>query len=231
MQIIISLVVLGLCGLFLLWFKQAENKKQIRYKEQEDEERRKAAQATAQEFVNARDLGNNCLYTLDGYFFSFVKIEGICLELYSKSELVQMCKTLSSSLSQIKRPYKYVAVSRPADISKALQEYNELYAVAVGGQKKLLKNEEIELAEMVVSGETLERQHYIIIWDTVNRADEHSMLVAANDFVKKFNEIGINAQVLNKTGIVRFCNLVNNPAYVHIESADIDNIITVLSEK
>lgn len=231
MQIAIALITLALCGGFLWWFKRSENKKQVRRKAEEDEARKAAAEKTAQEFVNARDLGNNCLYTLDGMIFAFIKLEGLSLELYSRQEQKLICKNLSSALSRINRPYKYIAVSRPADISKALREYEELYGAAEGGRKKLLKAEMRELADMVMSGETLERQHYIAIWDTIQRADEHSIVLAANDFIKKFSENGVNAELLSKTGMVRLCNLVNNPAYVHLESADIEDAISVLSEE
>lgn len=230
MQIVIALVTLALCGGALWWFKRSDDKKRTQKHAEAEEERKLAAQKTAQEFVNAKDLGNNCLYTLDGMIFAYIKLDGLCLELFSKQEQKQICKNLSSALSQIHRPYKYIAVSRPVDISKSLQEYEELYSTAEGGRKKLLKEEMRELADMVMSGETLERQHYIVVWDTVQRADEHSMAIAANDFVKKFTENGINAELVDKKGIVRLCNLVNIPAYVHIESADIEDAISVLSD-
>lgn len=230
MQIAVAVITLALCGGFLWWFKRSEEKKRTRRHSEEEEERKLAAQKTAQEFVNAKDIGNNCLYALDGMIFSYIKIDGLCLELYSKAEQKQICKSLSSALSQVRRPYKYLAVSRPVDISKSLQEYEEMYSTAEGGRKKLLRNEMRELADMVMSGETLERQHYIVIWDTVNRADEHSMSTAANDIVKKFTENGIRAELVDKKGIVKLCNLVNIPAYVHIESSDIEDTIAVLAD-
>lgn len=230
MQIAIALITLALCGGFLFWLKRSENKKRIRSSSEEDDARKAAAQKSAQEFVNAKDLGNNCLYTLDGMIFAYIKLEGLCLELYSKQEQKLICKNLSSALSQVRRPYKYIAVSRPVDISKSLQEYEELYGTAEGGRKKLLKNEMRELADMVMSGETLERQHYIVIWDSIQRTDEHSIVIAANELLKKFAENGVSAELLDKKGIVRLCNLVNIPAYVHIESADIMDAISVLAD-
>lgn len=231
MQIIIALITLAICGGSLFWFKKNEEKKKFKKSYEEDELREQAAKQAAQDFVNAKDLGENCLYTLDDMIFSFIKIEGVSLELYSRAEQKQLCKKLSAALSQIRRPYKYIAVSRPVDISKSLQEYNELYASADGGRKKLLKNEMNELAEMVMSGETLERQHYIAVWDTTRRADEPAMVLAASELQRKFEENGIHADVLDKKGIVRLCNLVNIPAYVHIEDTDIADTISVLSDE
>ena len=120
MQIAIALVTLALCGGFLWWFRRSENRRCFKRSEEESAERIKAAQKTAQEFVNAKDLGNNCLYTTDGFIFAYIKIEGLNLELYSRQEQKLICRELSAALSGIKRPYKSDAVSRPADISRPL---------------------------------------------------------------------------------------------------------------
>ena len=178
MQIAIALVTLALCGGFLWWFRRSENRRCFKRSEEESAERIKAAQKTAQEFVNAKDLGNNCLYTTDGFIFAYIKIEGLNLELYSRQEQKLICRELSAALSGIKRPYKSDAVSRPADISRPLSEYQRLYNSAAGGRKKLLSSDMNELAAMVTTGETLERQHYIAIWDTVQRSDERTITAA-----------------------------------------------------
>lgn len=230
MQIAIAVITLVLCGGFLYWFKRSENKKRIRRSEEEEDERERAAQKTAQDFVNAKDLGEHCLYTIDGYIFAYIKVEGLCLELLSRQEQKLLCRELSSALSGIKRPYKSDAVSRPADISMALQEYQELYESATGGRKKLLKSDMSTLTDMVMSGESLERQHYIVIWDTVQKSDERTIVAAAQDIVQKYKNNGINAELLDRKGIVQLCNLVNIPAYVHIESANIEDAISVLAE-
>ena len=61
MQIAIAVITLVLCGGFLYWFKRSENKKRIRRSEEEEDERERAAQKTAQDFVNAKDLGQHFL--------------------------------------------------------------------------------------------------------------------------------------------------------------------------
>lgn len=226
MQIAVALIVLALCGGFLFWFKRSEDNKKKKF--DEDEERELAQRQTAQEFVNAKDLGENCLYTLDDMIFAAVQLEGLCLELFSRNELKALSRTLSTRLSTIHYPYKYLAVSRPVNISKALQEYEELCMSADGGRRKLLKNEMAELADMVMSGETLERQHYIIIWNKVNLEDARDIAKRAGELKKILEDSGMQAAVLDKKGYVRLCNLVNIPAYVHMEGTDIEETISVL---
>lgn len=66
MQIAIAIITLVLCAGVLYWFKRSENQKRTRRTEEEEDERERLAQKTAQEFVNAKDLGEHCLYTIDG---------------------------------------------------------------------------------------------------------------------------------------------------------------------
>lgn len=135
MQMAIALVTLALCGGFLWWFRRSENRRSFKRSEEESAERERKAQETAQEFVNARDLGENCLYTNDGYIFAYLKVDGVCLELLSRQEQKALCRQVSAALSLVRRPYKFSGVSRPADISKSLQKYSELAEQAVGGRK------------------------------------------------------------------------------------------------
>ena len=221
MQIAIALVTLALCGGFLWWFRRSENRRSFKRSEEESAERERKAQETAQEFVNARDLGENCLYTNDGYIFAYLKVDGVCLELLSRQEQKALCRQVSAALSLVRRPYKFSGVSRPADISKSLQKYSEL--------AELLLSDARYLANMVVSGETTERVYYIAIWDSIQKADERSIISAAQDIAKKLSECGIGAELIDRSGIVRLCNLVNNPAYVHIESTNIDEAIALLA--
>lgn len=231
MQIVIAVIVLALCGGFMLWFRYSEDKK--RKKRDSDDEREAAAKAAAQDFINAKDLGENCLYTLDNNVFAFVKIEGLCLELFSRNDQKRLCHTIATLFSGIRYPCKYIAVSRPVDISKSLQEYEELYENAEeGGRKTLLRNEMKELADMVMSGETLERQHYFAVWGNINKIGEKDIVNRAKEIAKMFEDNGvqtIHAEVVDRKGIVRLCNLINIPAYVHIESTDIDETMSVLS--
>lgn len=68
MQIAIAVITLLICGVVLYWFKRTEDQKRQRRSEEEDDERIMAAQKTAQEFVNAKDLGNNCRSPLKTLF-------------------------------------------------------------------------------------------------------------------------------------------------------------------
>lgn len=104
MQIAIALVTLALCGGFLWWFRRSENRRSFKRSEEESAERERKAQETAQEFVNAKDLGNNCLYTTDGFIFAYIKIEGLNLELYSRQEQKLICRELSAGAFWNKAP-------------------------------------------------------------------------------------------------------------------------------
>ena len=229
MQIAIALFILLCCGGFLWWFRHDQNKSKLNANE--EEERALEARATAQEFVNARDVGESCLYTSDDNIMAAIKLEGLSIELYSFAEQEIIKNNLSARLSSIRYPYKYIAVSRPADISLALREYGDFYSEAIGGRKKLLKFDMDSLVDMVVSGETLERQYYIVIWNSIKREDERTITARADELARIFTENRVKGTVQDKRGLVRMCNLVNIPAYAHIESMDIEDNLTVLKQR
>lgn len=221
-QIIVVIITVILCVGVYIYLKQIEKKK----KTERDEEAER--QKTAQEFINIKDVAEHCLYTLDGNIYAFIQIEGLCLELFTNMELINISKVCAAGLSKYRREFKYIAVSRPVDISKTIRDYSEMYSTAEGGRRKLLKMDMEDLAEKVMSGETLERQHYIVIWGNREKESEQEIIKSAHELSNILNE-KLTTRVIDKRGIVKLCDLVNNPAYVHIESADgMDNALAVL---
>ena len=43
-----------------------------------------------------------------------------------------------------------------------------------------------------------------------------------------FSDSGIQTEILQQQDIVRLCNLVNNPAYVHLEDSGVNAAIPIL---
>ncbi len=76
MQIAIAVITLVLCAGVLYWFSAARIKKRNRRTEEEEDERERLAQKNCQEFVNAKDLGEHCLYTIDGYIIRLYQDRG-----------------------------------------------------------------------------------------------------------------------------------------------------------
>lgn len=76
-----------------------------------------AAMQTAQQFINVKDIRDKYLYTRGGMVFIYLRIHAISIDLYSKSEKNVLIKTLTAELSDIQYPFKFMALSRPVDIS------------------------------------------------------------------------------------------------------------------
>lgn len=70
--------------------------------------------------------------------------------------------------------------------------------------------------------------------------DDHKWYVRVSDGVERdllqklkllggyFSDSGIQTEILEQQDIVRLCNLVNNPAYVHLEDSGINAAIPIL---
>lgn len=215
MDIVFLLIILVLCLGGYIAYRYFEKKRNPVV------DNASAAEKTAQDFVNVRDLGDKCLYTTDGHICAYIKIEGVALELYSENDLRISANAIAHGLSKLRQPWKYISVSRPVDVQRTLQIYNDLYTHSSGGKRALLKQEMLELAEMVDRGDTLERQHYMMIWGNADKERSTDMEKRCNEIVEIFKEGGIKSAVCDKSQIAELCNLVNIPAYVHLEqSAD-----------
>jgi hypothetical protein len=132
-------------------------------------------------------------------------------------------------MSSIQYSFKFIAVSRPVDISPLISELSELLTTSDPKQKELLKQEILEMSTFALSGEVVERQFYVVIWDKAEQGAEKDLLVKAKEFASNFTDNGISCDILEQQDIVRLCNLINNPAYMHLEDTSFEPSIPILS--
>ncbi|MCL2050856.1 MAG: hypothetical protein FWG91_03855 [Lachnospiraceae bacterium] len=182
---------------------------------------------TAQEFINIKDIDEHFLYTNDGLAIVYLRIEGILINLLSKAEQESLVKRLAADFSVISFPFKHISVSRPVDISQTLVYWNELLEETDDDVRKMLLKSEIrQLGNTALSGNIVERQHYVSIW--AGQGEAQDLLRNAHAFVELFSQNNIGAYVLGNAEIVRLMNLVHNPNYVHLESSDYEAAIPLL---
>ena len=177
-------------------------------------------QKTAQDFVNVKDIHDRFLYTKDGQVIAYIKISPISIDLFSDSEKELICKVLTAELSSIQKPFKFLAVSRPVDITPLVNEYQALLSETNDQkQKELLRNEIMEISNFAMSGEVVERNFFIMLWSKYREGVETELIKECKEVIQKFESANITCDVIREQEIVRLCNLINNPAYAHIEDS------------
>ena len=199
-------------GILLLVLKNTKPKSHT------DEE--ELSMRTAQEFINVKNLKDKYLYTDEGLTLMFIRVQGISIDLYSKAEKNNLIKFLTTELSDITYPFKFIALSRPVDISPIIHELNDNLKEATDTQKELLRQEIYQMSNYAVSGEIVERQFYISIWDKTDIESEKELLKRASLLAEKFTSSGVSADVIGEQEIVRLLNLVHNPSYTHLEDTE-----------
>lgn len=224
MNPIVPIIVIIICligGGATLFYLKAGKKKT---KETIDKE-----QKTANDFVNVKDIKDRFLYTRDGQIVMYIKINPISIDLLSEREKKQLCKTLTAELSSEQKPFKFLAVSRPVDISPLINEYTQIIlSTSDQKQKDLLRNEMLVMSNYALSGDVVERQFYIMLWEKYEEGIERDMTRRCYEFVSKFESGNIRCEILKEQDIVRLCNLVNNPAYANIEDTEFEATIPIL---
>lgn len=218
---IIMLIVTIIGGglfLFIMNSKQRKSKKEVE----------KSAIVTAQHFINVKDIRGNYLYTRDGYLFIYLRIHPISIDLYSKGEKAILIKTLTAELSDLQYPFKFIALSRPVDISPIIIDLSDKVREAEDKRKELLRQEIMQMSGYALSGEIVERQYYICLWDIFEEGNEMELSKRAALLSEKLMAGSVSSDILSEKEIVRFLNLVNNPSYVHLEDTEFSPSIPIL---
>ncbi|MBU5676830.1 hypothetical protein KQI88_10405 [Alkaliphilus sp. MSJ-5] len=185
---------------------------------------------TAQEFMNVQDIKGNFLYSEDGYIFAYIKINPISTDLLSRREKESLSKTLTVELSTEQKTFRFLAVSRPVDITPLIQEYSNIILNTDNlKQKEILRHEMLVMSNYAMSGEVVERQFYIRLYEKFEEGIERDLLKRINELASKFEGRNIGCEILKEQGIIRLCNLINNPAYSHIEDTDFEAAIPFIA--
>jgi hypothetical protein len=119
MKPIIPIIMIILCLTFagtLVFIKKGKRKSKETLNKDEQ---------TANEFVNVKDIKDRFLYTRDGQIIMYIKINSISIDLFSEREKKQLNKILTAELSSEQKPFKFLAISRPVDISPLINEYTQ----------------------------------------------------------------------------------------------------------
>lgn len=181
---------------------------------------------TAQEFMNVLDIKGNFLYSKDKYIFAYIRINPISIDLLSKREKRNLCQKLTSELSAEQSKFRFLAVSRPIDITPLINDYSNIMLNSDNPkQKELLRHEMLVMSNYAMSGEVVERQFYIRLFEKYEEGIERDFLKRVTEFALRFENSKVPCEVMKEQGIIRLCNLINNPAYSHIEDTDYEAAI------
>lgn len=183
------------------------------------------------DFINVRDIKGNFLYTNDNKICGYFRINPISIGLYSDREKKSLCQQLTNHLASENKPFKFIAVSRPVDITPLISEYGSIVEQTESTViKDILKNEMLVMTNYAHSGEVVQRQFYFMIWEDYKKDIERDFLKRLEEFKFKFTQSRLSGDILKQHEIVRLCNLVNNPAYTNIEETDTDANIPMIME-
>ena len=207
---IIMLVLCAIAGAMAFFY--------LRKNKQGEQEVKNQHQMTAQEFVNVKDIHDRFLYTRDGQIIAYIKIHPISIDLFSDSEKEQICRVLTAELSSLQNSFKFLAVSRPVDITPLINEYTELLSETTDQkQKELLRNEMMEISNYATSGEVIERNFFIMVWRKYREGIEQDLIKECREMIQKYENANIQCELIEEPEIIRLCNLINNPAYSYYE--------------
>ena len=189
----------------------------------------KERQKSCNEEINILDIKNNAIYTRDNYVIMALKLNSINIQLFSKRELNQKVKEITSELASDLKELKFLSISRPVDVTELVEKLRNILGKSeMQKQKNLLKQNIRETIRLTITGEVVERQNFITIFAKNNDIVEKELLKQAMDLVNKFGNCGIKADILNEQELIQLCNSTLNINFAFREDNEFDEKIPYL---
>ncbi len=171
--------------------------------------------------INILDIKNNFIYTKDNYIIMALKIYAINMQLFSRRELNLKVKEVTNELANDLKELKFITVSRPVDVAGLVENLRDLLSeTETQKQKNLLKQNIKETVRLTVTGDIVERQNFITIFEKNSDVAEKELQKRAMDLVNKFNNCGIRVEILGEQELIQLCNSTLNINFAFREDLD-----------
>lgn len=177
----------------------------------------KEEKLTANQYTNVKDIKENFLFTKNGYLMAYVNVGKINIDLLKQEEKEGKSNQLASAFEGDKEDFMYVSYPREVDLDKHKKEKKELQANEKDiGICNILDIILEHYNHLSTSGENFTHQHYIKLWSYIGKREirevKISLLQRARSFVKRYEDVGIKAKILDAGEIIKMCNLYGNSA-------------------
>jgi len=184
---------------------------------------------TCNEELNIKDIRNNFLYTQDNKIMCYIKIQPLNLYLLSNKEQEQIIKQLSSELSSETKEMKFFSIARPVDVGDLISSLQDMANNSLDQiQKALLKKHINETIRLTFTGEAVERQNFLIVWQNYNDYAEKDLLKRAMELVNKFASCSVKAEILEEQYIIQLCSGFTNMNFAFKEDSDYEDYMPMI---
>lgn len=186
-------------------------------------EKKPGSQRSVQEFMNVIDI-DSFIYTRDHYLIGFLKVSGRKTDLLSDREKYSLTQQMTADVSTCSFPFQILAAPQPEDNSALIYQYQEMLNTTNPNpiRKKLLREAIHYQNELMLSGENMERQIYVKVWEYQKDGAEQDLSEKLQQLARCFDISGYSVELLKKEDVIKLNNLIHNPRAVIYESDSID---------
>lgn len=187
---------------------------------------------TCNEEINIKDIRNNFLYTNDNKIICYIKIHPMNLYLLSNKEKNSVKNQLAAELSSETKAMKFFSIARPVEVTNVLDDLRNLQNESINQiQKMLLRLHINDILKLTLTGDRVERQIFLIIWQELNDYAEKDLLKRAMELCNKFAVCNIKTEILNEQQIIQLCSSFTNMNYAFKEDSDYDDFMPIIREE
>lgn len=181
---------------------------------------------TAMQDINILDIKNNLIYTRDNLVIAILKINSLNMQLFSKKELINKVKDITTELSTETKEFKLTSIARPVDVSSLIDYLRNILNNSTDSiQKRLLRENIRETLNLSLIGDAVERQNLFIITEELTDTAEKDILKRAREIVQKFDNCGMKLEILNDQYLIQICNSFTNISIATKEDSDYQDYI------
>ncbi|KYH30773.1 hypothetical protein [Neomoorella mulderi] len=181
---------------------------------QQQQAEQTAARKAVQDWLPWKDIAGGVITRKDGQAVAVLKVEPINLALKSENEKKRVITAVHEALNGQREAFQILSLGRPVDLDAYLKDLQDLARETVNtARRKLLQEYTRYVANLVASGEAMERRYYILL----PGKEQVEVLQRAHELAGNLERSGLKVKVCNDQEIIDLVFVFSHPAQAAFE--------------
>lgn len=186
--------------------------------------KKEKVEISCNEEINVKDIRNDILYTQDNKIIMYINISPLNYELLSNKELKRLKDLLASEMSGVNVKLKFFSIARPSDIDDLVENLTNIQNETISRVRKQLLKKMISYSKLLVlKGEAVERQCFLMIWKDYEEYAKKELKKLAVELSSRLSNCGVNNKIQNEQEIIQLINAFTNMSMSGREDADYED--------
>jgi hypothetical protein len=167
---------------------------------------------TPQDFIGLESIQDGFAVHKNGTIICILEVTPINVDLLNDTEQDRFAAMQAQARNSPTQPFQIFSIGRSADLQEYHAQLNDFAATADIRRRQVLNQLMIEAKKITISGDVMERRHYILLRQPASQNAVQQVLERANILSNRLTSTGTATRICTREDIISLYMLFADPS-------------------